>query len=244
MISVVIPVLNEALQIDDALAALESQATPHEVIVVDGGSGDRTAEFAARRGVRVLQAAAGRGAQMNAGAGVASGDILLFLHADTRLPAGGLAAVAAAVDELGAGSGGFLKQYQGGNALLTAVGAVLNGVRTRWFRALVGTQAMFVRRDLFESLDGFREWAFLEDVDLSDRLRRGPQPVAVIPLAVRASARRYTQRGTVHQILVNAIVLSLFRLGVGPERLARLYAGIGRRNRGDDSPAATMGDDQ
>ena len=162
---------------------------------------------------------------MNAGAAAASGDVVLFLHADTVLPAGALAAIRGAVADDTVIGGGFLKRYDGGGRLLRLCGLALNHVRTRWWKAMVGTQAMFLRREVFRELGGYRDWPLLEDVDLSDRMRRRGQ-VVVLPLHVIASSRRYLQRGALRQILVNGLVLVLFRLGVGPDRLVRLYQGL------------------
>ena len=224
MISVVIPVLDEETAIGAALERLRGQGEPHQVIVADGGSGDATAAVAAAHGARVVTSPTGRGTQMNAGAREATGDALVFLHVDVRLPEGALAAIAAALADVWVCGGGFRKRYDGGGWILGATAAVLNAVRTERGRRLVGTQAIFVRRDVFERLGGYREWPLLEDVDFSDRLRTAGE-VRVLPLEVVASSRRYRRRGVLRQVLLNAAVLGLFRLGVGPERLKRLYEG-------------------
>lgn len=225
MISIVLPVLDEEQELEQALMSVGMQAEEHEVIVADGGSVDATCEIALAHGARVIEGFRGRGRQMNAGAAQASGDILLFLHADTRLPLGALAAVERAVADPQVPGGGFLKRYDGGGPLLRTSEWFLNTVRTRLMRGLVGTQAMFVRRSLFECSGGFREWPFLEDVELSDRLRTLGRPT-IIPLYVVASARRYRQRGSLRQIAVNGATLFLYRLGVSPVRLRRLYEGM------------------
>ena len=225
MISVVIPVLDEEGELGAALAAVAEQDAAHETVVADGGSRDRTREVAEKHGARVVVSERGRARQMNAGAALAGGDVLLFLHADTRLPAGGLAAVARVMAATDAPGGGFLKRYDRGGRFLRLAERILNDWRTRRRHRLVGTQAMFVRRELFERWGGFPDWPFLEDVELSDRLRRAGRP-AVVPLAVTASARRYRQRGEVRQIAVNGIIMVLYRLGVSVGSLRQLYEGL------------------
>jgi rSAM/selenodomain-associated transferase 2 len=225
VISVIVPTLDEAEGIDACLAALAGQAGDFEIIVADGGSTDGTQAIAARR-ARLILAPRGRAAQMNAGAAAASGEVLLFLHADALLAAGALVAVAQALAKPGVVGGGFSKRYDGGGAVLAAVGRAVVAVRSGWRGRFVGTQGIFVRRSAFERLGGYREWPLLEDVDFSDRMRRAGR-VVLLPVPITVSARRYLTRGVARQVAVNALVLGLFRLGVPPARLARLYRGGG-----------------
>jgi GT2 family glycosyltransferase len=121
-------------------------------------------------------------------------------------------------------AGGFLKRYRDAGVTLRLMAKGLNLVRSRWLGHLVGTQAIFVRRSVFERLGGFRELPLLEDVDLCDRLRRAGRVVVIEP-AVTVSSRRYHKRGVLRQIGINGLVLLLYRLGAGPARLLRMYRG-------------------
>lgn len=233
-----LPVLDDAAALSTTLTKLghHVDAPPLEVIVVDGGSRDSSVAIAEAHGAEVVRSAPGRGHQMNVGARRARGEILVFLHADTLLPAGALAAVATALaDPAEFVGGGFVKRYDSNSWLLTLLSLALNHVRGRRMHGFVGSQAMFVRRSVFEQLGGFREWPLLEDVDLSDRLRR-VGPTVLLEPAVVVSGRRYRGRGVLRQIGINAAVLGLFRLGVAPTSLLRLY----RRRSPAPSPALTL----
>ena len=225
MISVIVPTLDEEDKIESCLERLAwpQHAGRFEVIVVDGGSRDRTRELAAAH-ARVLESERGRGVQMNAGARAARGEVLLFLHADTRLAGGSLTAVAQVLEDDRVVGGGFTKLYRDGGWLLGLVARGLNSIRSRWLRHFVGTQAIFVRKRVFDTLGGYRPLRFLEDVDFSDRLRRAGR-VALVDLPVEVSARRYQRRGLLRQLAWNAVILALYRLGMDPERLRGLYLG-------------------
>jgi rSAM/selenodomain-associated transferase 2 len=225
VISVIVPVLDEEAEIPGALASLAGEGAAHEVVVVDGGSADRSVALARAGGARIVAAPRGRGAQMNGGARAATGEILVFLHADVRMPPGALAGIVEACADPAVAGGGFCKRYDRETPLLVAMAGVQNQVRSRLGHSLVGTQAMFVRRAVFDRLGGFREWPLLEDVDFSDRLRREGR-IAILAGPVLASARRYHRRGVVRQIAINATVLALFRLGASPGWLRRLYLGL------------------
>ncbi len=213
-LSVVVPALNEARGIRAALEALAPlRSRGHEVIVVDGGSSDRTAELAAGLCDRVLSAPRGRALQMNAGARAASGDVLLFLHADTRLPPG--------ADELILDCpvwGRFDVQIEGRHPLLKLVACAMN-LRSRLTGIATGDQAMFVRRDAFP---GFPEIALMEDVALSKLLKRRGAP-ACLRQRVVTSGRRWESRGVLRTIFLMWRLRLLYFLGASPERLARRY---------------------
>ena len=169
MISVVVPALDEASGIAVCLA---SARDPHvaDIIVVDGGSRDATSELAGRLADRVLRAAPGRALQMNAGAAIARGDVLLFLHADSRLPAGFGASVTRAI-EGGAVGGRFDVRLRGRHPGFPLLGAAINA-RSRWSGIATGDQAIFVTRAAFDSVGGYRPLPIMEDFDLVQRLRR------------------------------------------------------------------------
>jgi rSAM/selenodomain-associated transferase 2 len=213
-LSVVVPVLNEAAGIRAALEALSPlRSRGHEVIVVDGGSSDRSVELAEGLCDRVLSAPRGRAAQMNAGARVATGDVLLFLHADTRLPP--------RADQLiskGSRWGRFDVEIEGRHPLLKVVAWAMN-LRSRLTGIATGDQAMFVRRDTFP---GFPEIALMEDIALSRILKKIGRPACLRERAV-TSGRRWESRGVLRTIFLMWRLRLLYFLGVSPERLARRY---------------------
>jgi rSAM/selenodomain-associated transferase 2 len=219
-ISFVVPVLNEAAGIVPALQALAPlRGRGHEVIVVDGGSEDGSADLARPLADRVLAAPRGRALQMNTGARAASGACLVFLHADVRLPEGADRMVGAA---LGArGWGRFDVALDSPRALLMLVGAMMN-LRSRLTGIATGDQALFVRRDLFESAGGYAEIPLMEDVELSARLRRFGRP-ACLRARVRVSARRWEARGALRTIVLMWRLRLAYFLGADPARLAERY---------------------
>lgn len=223
-ISVIIPALDEADHLEACLASIADQegASATEIIVVDGGSTDATREIAARAAT-VIGAPRGRGSQLNAGARAASGNVLLFLHADSTLHPRALAALGAALTDPGIVGGTFTLRFDRDHPLLRFYAWC-----TRMPLALFhyGDQGIFVRRDVYDGMCGFREWPLMEDVDFLARLRRAGR-TALLPLPVTTSARRFARHGVVRQQMRNAILVLLFRLGVSPHRLAAWY-GKGR----------------
>jgi rSAM/selenodomain-associated transferase 2 len=225
-LSVVMPVLNEAAGIRaslDALAPL-SAGGGAEVIVVDGGSRDGTAALCAGRADQVLQVAAGRARQMNAGAAQARGARLVFLHADTRLPANAAALIEHALGPGGHGWGRFDVHIEGTSALLPVVAALMN-LRSRLTGIATGDQAMFMRKSVFDAVGGFPEQPLMEDVEMSRRLKRTPGIGAPACLRERVvtSGRRWDQRGALATIVLMWRLRLLYWLGASPERLARAY---------------------
>jgi rSAM/selenodomain-associated transferase 2 len=211
-LSVVVPVLNEAAGIRAALEALAPlRARGHEVIVVDGGSSDGTADIAAGLCDRVLTAPRGRALQMNAGARVAHGELLLFLHADTRLPADFTIPDSAVW-------GRFDVRIDGRHPLLKVVACAMN-LRSRFTGIATGDQAMFVRRAVFP---GFPEIALMEDVALSKVLKQRGRPTCLHE-KVTTSGRRWEAHGVLRTIFLMWRLRLLYFLGVSPEALARKY---------------------
>lgn len=223
MISVIVLALNEESRLPACLAALAGQS-PHELLVVDGGSSDRTVAVARAAGARVLVAERGRAAQANRGAAEAAGDVFLFLHADTRLAPGALGLIErtlAADDRIVAGC--FSLRFDDDGAALRLF-AAFGDVYHRLVRSLYGDRGIFVRRDAFVALGGFAPLPFMEDYDLGRRLRRLGRRV-ILPLRVVTSAREFGRQGP--WLLAAKIVLCVigFRLGVAPARLRRFYYG-------------------
>lgn len=216
-LSIIVPALDEAQRIGAALQALEPlRRSGHEVIVVDGGSRDATAALARPACDRVLRCERGRAVQMNAGARAASGEALLFLHADTCLPRDADRLVAAALKTHLWGR--FDVRIESRQAALKLVGWCMN-LRSRLTGIATGDQAIFVRREAFP---GFPEIALMEDVAFSRAMKRRGRP-ACLKSRVTTSARRWEARGVLRTILLMWQLRLLYFLGASPERLARRY---------------------
>lgn len=222
-LSVVIPTLNEAARIGARLDELAAMPEVAEVVVADGGSGDDTVRVAsARPGVRIVAAPRGRASQQNAGAAQATGDVLLFLHADVSLPpeAPGLAEEALRDPGVVAGAFRTWTVADAGPSLLTPL-LHLADLRSRYSRLPYGDQAIFVRAEAFRTVGGFPPQPLLEDLELSRRLRRLGR-IRVLPASVRVSGRRFLARPVFYFLAVN-LFPALYALGVSPDALERLY---------------------
>jgi rSAM/selenodomain-associated transferase 2 len=194
MISIIIPTYNEEMALPETLRHLLQQPGDYEVIVVDGGSTDQTCKIinAAPR-VRLITASKGRASQMNAGARHATGEWLLFLHADTFLPDGALVRLNRFEADHAIQAGGFLHRFSGHDWRLRMV-SFLDNLRCRCSRIIYGDQAMFVRRALFERLGGFPDQPVLEDVGFCENLIRVVTPVLLSP-PVLTDARKFVKMG-------------------------------------------------
>ena len=217
-LSIVMPALEEAGVIWRTLESLAPlRARGHEVIVSDGGSTDATRAIAAPLADRVLVAPRGRARQMNAGAAAATGDVLLFLHADTELPPGADGEI---LEKIGTHSWGrFDVEIDGASSLLAVVGFFMNQ-RSRLTGIATGDQAIFVRRAEFE---GFPEIALMEDVAFSRRMKRRSPP-ACLRARVRTSGRRWERRGVLRTVILMWRLRLAYFLGAAPDELARRYA--------------------
>jgi rSAM/selenodomain-associated transferase 2 len=221
-LSIIVPTLNEAERIVACLQRLRMlRKGGAELIVADGGSTDTTVVLAKPWADRVLVGPRGRAKQMNHGASVASGDVLLFLHADTMLPADASTALDAALGDAQVSWGRFDVQIDGASPLLRLVAALMN-MRSRWSGIATGDQAIFVRRDVFQRAGGFPDQPLMEDIELSKRLRK-LSPPACLRRRVTTSGRRWEQHGVLRTIVLMWMLRALYWIGLPPERLARLY---------------------
>ena len=226
-LSVVVPVLNEAATLGAQLAALqELRNRGAELLLVDGGSSDGTRELARPLVDRLLEAPRGRAVQMNAGAQASQGEVLLFLHADSRLPP-------AADDRLrsalvaGAAWGRFDVRIDGRHRLLRVVERMMNW-RSRLSGIATGDQAIFVRREVFIALGGYPELPLMEDIALSKRLKRLGRP-ACLRAVVVTSGRRWEQHGVLRTIVLMWRLRASYFLGADPQQLAIRYGYVARQ---------------
>ena len=221
-LSVVVPALEEAAGIASTLSALQPlRAEGHEVVVVDGGSRDATLALARPLADRTLFAPAGRAVQMNAGARAASGDALLFLHADSLAPANAASAIGRALAG-GARWGRFDVTIAGRPRILRVVAAMMN-VRSRVTGSATGDQGIFVERLLFDMAGGFAEIPLMEDIALSKSLKRFGGRPACLRDRITTSGRRWEARGPWRTIVTMWRLRLAYALGVDPARLAREY---------------------
>ena len=220
-LSIIIPVLNEAETIAARLDALQAlRARSVEVIVVDGGSADDSPARAAPLADRVITAPRGRGRQMNAGAEQATGEVLLFLHADTVLPDLATERIEAAVTG-GALWGRFDVRIDGASVMLPIVAALMNG-RSRLTGIATGDQAIFATREAFARVGGFPDIPLMEDIAFSSTMRRIARP-ACLTEKVTTSGRRWEKHGVWRTILTMWWLRLRFWLGASPQTLAREY---------------------
>ena len=228
-ISVIIPTLNEASTIEDCLGQFEGgtvrpdERASLEIIVVDGGSDDGTPEIVrSRPGARLIESSLrGRAIQMNAGAAASSGDVLLFLHADTRLPVRWRALVAESICGRGKAGGRFRFDIAHGKRIYRWIARGTN-FRSRFLGITYGDQAIYTTREAFEAVGGFPGIPVFEDARFADRLKKAGG-LDWIDEAVLTSARRWERRGPVRTLLLTWILRLLYTFFVPPRFLARFY---------------------
>jgi rSAM/selenodomain-associated transferase 2 len=221
-LSIIVPTLNEAPNIESALRALAPlRAQGHEVIVVDGGSQDFTVQLASPLADIVLSASRGRAAQMNVGVHEARGDVLLFLHADTRLPADADKHVLQGLADGRLVWGRFDVRIAGRHPLLILIARTMN-LRSRLTAICTGDQAIFVRREVLIRLGGYPDIDLMEDVALSRILRRVSRPLC-LRTPVTTSGRRWESRGVWQTMLLMWWLRLRYFFGTSPARLVRIY---------------------
>jgi rSAM/selenodomain-associated transferase 2 len=220
-ISIIIPVLNEERNLSKTLAELQSfRCSGHEIIVVDGGSVDRSLELAHEMSDTVLVSNPGRALQMNSGAAVATGDVLLFLHADTVLPEN--AAQHMATCQTGKNFWGRFDVRLSSDRKIYRLIEFLMNWRSRLTSIATGDQAIFIGQKLFNKIGGFPEIALMEDIALSRSLKKISRPVC-LQHKVITSSRRWEQKGVITTVVLMWKLRLYYYFGVSPEKLSRLY---------------------
>lgn len=222
-ISVIIPVYNETETINDAIHHLRAVTYGHpiEIIVSDGDPRHTTLDAINHQGVIRVKSQPGRGRQMNAGAAVAQGDILLFLHADTRLPADALTALITAIEN-GARAGAFSLSINSPARSLAVIAWFANW-RSRLEAIPYGDQAQFIRTETFRKMGGFAEIPIMEDVELFRRIRDKNLAITILREKVKTSPRRWEKEGILRRTLTNWWLRIRYALGASPESLAPHY---------------------
>lgn len=222
-ISIVVPVLNEAQNIKKSLLDLQKQSNT-EIIIVDGGSQDKTVEIVQKLGIKLIcSPRAGRAQQMNLGAAVATGNILLFLHADTQLPPGYQEMVKEALSQPKTIAGAFQLAIDGPQRSLRLVETMVNW-RSRFLSLPYGDQAIFLKASTFQKIGGFSNIPIMEDFELIQRLKRQGK-ITIVPTSVITSSRRWHKLGIFQTTLINQLIVIGYYLGVPPVQLARWYRG-------------------
>jgi rSAM/selenodomain-associated transferase 2 len=221
-VSIIIPALDDGEQLAKTLPTLRRfRDEGHELILVDGGSSDDTKEISAGRVDAILESDTGRAVQMNAGARRASGEILLFLHADTLLPEAAMKELLEKLPASGRRWGRFDVRLSGDRSMFRLIERMIN-IRSRLSGIATGDQAIFVERRLFDEVGGYREMPLMEDVELSRRLKRGGPPLCLRQRVI-TSSRRWDERGTWKTILLMWRLRLAFALGADPGSLAKLW---------------------
>ncbi len=222
--SVIIPVFNESLVINQTIEQVYRTGSGFdiEVIIVDGDISGDTIKAVTDEKVIQMRTSRGRGKQMNKGASVARGEILLFLHADTALPANAFEAISSFLEAEEYICGAFDLGIQSGRRIFRFIEKVVS-IRTRLTGIPYGDQAIFIRRDYFEKVRGFQEIPLMEDVAFMRSLKRSGYKICIIPQKVQTSPRRWEREGILFCTLRNWLLISLYLLGVDPQKLERYY---------------------
>ena len=223
-VSVIIPVLCEPTVINGTIETVRLQrgGETAEIIVVDGQAEGETVAAIRDNAVQKLLSEKGRGGQLNRGAAIAAGDVLLFLHADTVLPPAAFERIAEAMRDEGCVGGAFDLRINSPRAAFRVIETAAN-LRSRLTRIPYGDQAIFIRASCFRTLGGFREILIMEDVDLMRRIKRKAGKIVIFREQVITSPRRWEKEGLLFGTLRNWFLVTLYLCGVAPERLARFY---------------------
>jgi rSAM/selenodomain-associated transferase 2 len=222
--SIIIPVLNEAELINPLIQRLRAQALMNtaEVIVVDGDPDGSTISLIHDHKTTCATSDPGRACQMNTGAAIARGKILIFLHADTKLPPDALKKIDEVFENKELVAGAFDLAIDSDKLILRYIAARAR-LRSRLNRIPYGDQAIFIRRAYFEKIGRFTEMPLMEDIDLMRRIKKDGQRIYILKDRVTTSARRWEKQGAIRTTLINQLLVSLYYLGVSPKKLAAYY---------------------
>ena len=222
-VSIIVPTLNEELVLENTLTHIQ-QLSPHELIVSDGGSNDYTYRIADRFSHRVITGSAGRALQMNAGANEATGDLLLFLHADSRIEPESYRKMLECMENPKWIGGAFTLCIESGKWSLKLI-ALLANIRSKYFGLAYGDQGFFVRKEVFKDMNGFSPLPICEDLDFYHRLRK-KGPVILLKEKAHTSPRRWIKEGILFTTARNTLIAVLFGLGFPPHILTKWYLAI------------------
>lgn len=228
IISIIIPVLNEAHIIKSTLEKLQSYRDV-EIIVVDGGSQDDTVAIAQTTGVKTITVTGGRATQMNRGAEIAQGNILLFLHIDTQLPTNFIESITQTLEQPKVVAGAFELAIAGKKRSLRWI-EILVKIRSHLLSLPYGDQAIFIAKETFSAIGEFYEMPIMEDFELMQRLKRQGK-IAIAPAAVVTSDRRWQKLGVWQTTMVNQLVIAGYYLGISPDKLSLFYRSRGKNGK-------------
>lgn len=228
IISIIIPVLNEAAIIKPTLENLQSYQDV-EIIVVDGGSKDDTVTISHKTGVKTVTVMGGRAAQMNEGAKIARGNILLFLHIDTQLPKNFIELITSTLKQPKVIAGAFELAIAGKNPSLRWI-EILVKMRSHLLSLPYGDQAIFITKQAFADIGEFSTMPIMEDFELIQRLKRQGK-IAIAPAAVVTSDRRWRKLGVWQTTIINQLVIAGYYLGISSDKLSRFYRSRGKNSK-------------
>ena len=222
--SIIVPVLNEADQINSTIEYLHKQKMDGicEIIVVDGGPDGGTIKNIQNKSVKAITSQKGRGKQMNAGAEIACGEILVFLHADTKLPPDAFEKISKVLENEKYVGGAFDLGIDSEKLLLKYIAARAR-LRSHLNRIPYGDQAIFIRKSYFDKIGRFKEIPLMEDVELMHRIKKRGDKIFILPDRVKTSPRRWEIEGVFYTTLRNQVLVNLYYLGVNPDKLAKYY---------------------
>lgn len=222
--SIIIPVFHESKLINTQLEAVKHLTTdePFEIIVVDGSPTLDTLQVITNKTIITASCLQGRGRQMNVGAAHASGDILVFLHADTTLPTNALLLIRKSLQNEQLVGGAFTLQIQSPRVSLRMI-AAFSTLRSQITRAPYGDQVIFLRKSCFDAIGGYRDIPLMEDVELMRRIKKKRGNIVILPTPVVTSARRWDQEGLYYTTLRDSIIIFLYWYGIPAEKLAKFY---------------------
>ena len=220
--SIIIPVLHEAKNINTVLEHLKQLDENCEFIVVDGNPNRETIDNIRKKDIKRLSSEAGRGRQMNTGADIASGEILIFLHADTHMPVNAFDRIRSTLQNKAYVGGAFDLGIQSDKIIFKVI-AMCASIRSHLTRIPYGDQAIFIRKDYFNTMGGYKEIPLMEDVELMQRIKKRGDKIYIFSERVFTSPRRWEKEGIVYCTLRNWIIIILYLIGISPDKLARYY---------------------